>query len=100
MRFSKRTKGAFVSHSLRKGVVCISALLMLGGQLLQAEVTAGILGTVTDPSGAAVANATVILKNAKTGLERRIQTNSSGGYEFLAVPVGENYSVRVEARGF
>jgi len=55
---------------------------------------------VLDPSGATVVNATVILTNASTGLERRIQTNPSGSYEFLAVPVGENYSVRVEAAGF
>ena len=89
-----------MSHPLYKRLVCISALLILGGQLLQAEVTAGILGTVLDPTGATVANATVILTNASTGLERRIQTNPSGSYEFLAVPVGENYSVRVEAPGF
>ena len=82
-----------------KSLVCLSALL-LGGQLLRAEVTAGVLGTVVDPSGAAVANATVILKSGETGLLRRAKTNESGDYEFLAVPVGERYSVQVEAKGF
>ncbi len=43
---------------------------------------------------------TVILRSGNTGLERKIQANAQGAYEFLAVPVGENYSVRVEAPGF
>jgi hypothetical protein len=76
------------------------AILLLSPLLLNAEVTGTVSGTVTDSSGATIANAPVVLRNANTGLERRVQTNASGGYEFLAVPVGENYSVRVEAPGF
>ena len=83
-----------------KALVRISAMLVLSGQILYAQITGGILGTVTDPSGAAISDATVTMRNADTGLERRVQTNASGSYEFLAVPVGENYSVRVEAGGF
>src|SRR6266567_2429841 len=83
-----------------KALVCISVMVILSGHAVQAEVTAGILGTVTDPSGATIPNATVIMRNPDTGLERRVQSNGSGSYEFLAVPVGENYSVRVEAGGF
>ena len=83
-----------------KTLVCLSALLLLGVQLLRAEVTAGVLGTVVDPSGAAVSGATVVLRNPDTGLQRRAKTNESGDYEFLAVPVGEKYSVQVEAKGF
>src|SRR5436309_15752640 len=90
----------FVSCPSYKTLVCLSALLLLSGQLLRAEVTAGVLGTVVDPSGAAVPNATVVLKNPDTGLERRAKTNGSGDYEFLAVPVGEKYSVQAEAKGF
>jgi len=89
-----------VSCPSYKSLVCLSALLLLGVQLLRAEVTAGVLGTVVDPSGAAVANATVILRSGDTGLQRRAKTNESGDYEFLAVPVGEKYSVQVEAKGF
>jgi Carboxypeptidase regulatory-like domain len=75
-------------------------LLILSGQLLLAEVTAGIQGTVTDQSGATVPNATVILKNPNTGLDRRVQTDASGNYEFLSVPIGDQYAVQVEAQGF
>src|SRR5260370_8764918 len=76
------------------------ALFLLCPLLLNAEVTGTVSGTVTDSSGAAIANSPVVLRNANTGLERRVQTNAAGAYEFLAVPVGENYSVRVEAPGF
>jgi hypothetical protein len=75
-------------------------VLILGSQVLLAEVTAGILGTVSDPSGATVPNATVTLKNPDTGLVRRAQTDASGIYQFLSVPVGERYILQVEAQGF
>ena len=68
--------------------------------MLHAEVTAGIQGTVTDPSGAIVPNATVTLKNPDTGLDRHIQTDTSGTYQFLSVPVGDKYVLEVEAQGF
>ncbi len=83
-----------------RNLVCLFVLLLLSGQLLLAEVTAGVLGTVVDPSGAAVSGATVVLRNPDTGLQRRAKTNESGDYEFLAVPVGEKYSVQAEAKGF
>jgi hypothetical protein len=76
------------------------AVCLLFPLVLYAEVTGSVLGTITDPSGATVANATVILTNGNTGLERKVRADASGVYEFLAVPVGENYSVRVEAPGF
>jgi len=81
-------------------LLCALAIFLLSPLLLNAEVTGTVTGTVTDSSGATIANAPVVLRKANTGLERRVQTNPSGGYEFLAVPVGENYSVRVEAPGF
>jgi Carboxypeptidase regulatory-like domain/TonB dependent receptor len=76
------------------------AVCLLFPLALYAEVTGSISGVVTDPSGAIVPNAVVILRSGDTGLERKIQANAQGAYEFLAVPVGENYSVRVEAPGF
>src|ERR1700680_2786605 len=78
----------------------LAAVLLCGGQILYAEVTGTVLGTVLDPSGAAVANASVALHNLDTGLVRRVKTSANGSYEFLSVPVGENYSVQVESAGF
>ena len=45
-------------------------------------------------------NATLILKHPDTGLERRTQTDASGTYEFLSVPIGENYTIQAESPGF
>src|SRR6266853_552294 len=56
-------------------------------------------GTVTDPTGAAIANAKVTVTNAATGLSVAATTNASGGYTVKEVPPGI-YKVAVEAPGF
>jgi hypothetical protein len=58
-----------------------------------------IVGTVTDPSGAAVPNATVTATNKETGQQRTTQSNPSGGYNFVAVQPG-TYEVKASAPGF
>lgn len=69
-------------------------------QTLMADVTGKIIGTVVDPTGAIVLGAKVTLRNPSTGLERHIQTDATGSYEFLLVPPADNYVVTVEAAGF
>jgi len=88
-----------VNRSFLKALTCFVSLLVLGSSL-HADVTGSIFGAVTDPSGATVPNASVTLKNPDTGLDRKVQTDTTGRYEFLSVPVGERYSVQVEAQGF
>jgi outer membrane receptor for ferrienterochelin and colicin len=56
-------------------------------------------GTVTDPTGAAIANAKVTVSNAATGLSVAATTNSSGSYTVKELPPGV-YKVAVEAPGF
>ncbi len=62
-------------------------------------VTGTVLGTVTDSSGAVVANAKVTLTEVNTQVIRNAQTNASGNYTFPDLPEGA-YSVAVEATGF
>ena len=73
----KRVRFAF-SHKL----VAVLALLTLFAGLAGAQTTGAgtITGTVTDPSGAAVPDAMVTVKNADTGIERKIATNAAGLY--------------------
>lgn len=88
-------------HELSWSVcVCSVVISLLIPQILRAEVTGTISGIVLDPSGAAVASATVTLRNPDTGLVRHVTTSANGRYEFLSVPVGENYSIEVQAPGF
>ncbi len=58
-----------------------------------------ILGTVTDPSGAAVTGAKVTATNTRTQVKREDVTTSTGDFSFPLLDIGE-YSVSVEANGF
>src|SRR5262249_11090537 len=55
--------------------------------------------SVVDPSGAAVANATITVRNQATGVERTAQTDSTGNYQVAALPVG-TYRIEAQAAGF
>lgn len=58
-----------------------------------------IRGTVTDPSGAPVANASVTVRNLDTGYIREIQTGSDGSYLAPNLPLG-TYSVSARSSSF
>lgn len=60
---------------------------------------AQIAGTVTDPSGAVVPNARVVVREIATGVERQAETDSQGHYEAEAPAVG-TYLVIVTREGF
>ena len=60
---------------------------------------ASIVGTATDPSGAAVPDAKITIINQGTGDSRTAVTNASGSFSVLALPIGA-YSVRAERAGF
>jgi len=81
----------------------IFALLALPLALLlpaHSQTTQGsILGSVKDPGGAVVPNATVTLTNTAEGTSRTAKSNAVGDYRFLDVKEG-TYSVAVEASGF
>jgi hypothetical protein len=65
-----------------------------------AQVVGGtISGTITDSTGAAIANAQVIVHNDETGNERRLVSGGDGRYAAPSVPVG-TYTVRAKADGF
>ena len=63
------------------------------------EVTGGITGTITDPSGAAIPNAKVTATDVARGTVYPTQSNSAGLYDFPRLPVGQ-YTLTVEAQGF
>src|SRR6266516_5231363 len=59
---------------------------------------ATIVGTVTDPSGAVVANAKVTATSAETGVARTITTNESGQYVLPGLHIG-HYDMKAEVSG-
>jgi hypothetical protein len=76
------------------------ALLLFVPLSLRAQVgSADVLGTVTDPSGAVVPNATVTIRNLGTAAVRTATTNDRGDYIASLLPNGR-YSLKVAAQGF
>ena len=63
------------------------------------EVTASIVGTVTDQRGGALKGAAITVKDIDRGTLLKTQTNDSGSYSLPRVPVG-NYEVTAAAQGF
>ncbi len=88
-------------QSLGWGLVCLALLTLLCtvSPALAQDVTATITGTVTDPSGAALAGATVTAKETDRGTIWTGQTNDAGIYNLLRIPIG-TYEVRAELKGF
>jgi Carboxypeptidase regulatory-like domain len=71
----------------------------LSGVLWAVDPTGRVAGTVSDPSGAAVVGATVVVTNASTGLTRNTTTAADGGFVFPLLPVG-SYDLHTQASGF
>lgn len=67
--------------------------------LLSQDFRATLQGTVNDPQAASIANATVLLRNVETGVERSATTNDDGFYAFQFLAPG-TYSLTVRAPGF
>jgi Carboxypeptidase regulatory-like domain len=73
--------------------------LLLSSSFLMAQAAPGILrGQVTDPSGAAITNANVVMTPA-AGSPIAVQTNGQGAYEFKSLQPGK-YALTVVAQGF
>ena len=80
-------------------ILLLVAYLLASASLFAQGTTSRVLGTVQDPSGAAVAGATVRLVNEGTKAVFTTSTSVSGAYVFEAVQAGR-YAVEVEAAGF
>ncbi len=75
------------------------ALLCCSAALVAQTITGSVNGTVTDPSGAVVANANVSATNTDTGVVTPTTTNGDGIYNIRFLQIG-NYKITVEGQGF
>ena len=88
--------------NLRSGnrwLALVVALCALTGSLWGQQVTAAITGTITDPSGAPIVGAKVIVKDLDRGVVFPAESNTQGAYNLPRLPIGR-YEVRAEAQGF
>ncbi|MBV9622470.1 MAG: carboxypeptidase regulatory-like domain-containing protein [Acidobacteria bacterium] len=85
--------------SLALLLVSSVGLSLLTEQARAQEVTAAVVGTVTDQSGAPIKDADVTATDTDRGTVWSAKTNDAGAYNLPRLPVG-NYSVKVSAAGF
>jgi len=80
-------------------LLALATIAAIATPLWSQEVTAGIVGTVTDPSGAPIAGAAVTASDTERGTVWTAQTDGSGAYNIPRIPVG-TYTVKITASGF
>lgn len=78
---------------------CLLAILFAATSLWGQGNQATLEGSVTDPSGAAIAGAQLTVTNDSTGLKFQTTTNSDGLFTLPVLPVGR-YTIEIEHAGF
>jgi len=104
---TKLTIGSLKDRTERKALQALFSLLAVGAIIfslslagMAQELAATLTGTVTDASGAVVANATVSVHNDDTGVdERQVPTSNTGSFNITNLPAGR-YTVTVKNSGF
>src|SRR5438552_13661248 len=94
--------GVFTNFRVRISGVAAAIMILMGGLFspaVRAQSEASISGVVSDSSGAAVAAATVTIRNTETGSERSVSTDETGRYNVASLAVGR-YDLRAEKSGF
>ncbi|MGH9397887.1 MAG: carboxypeptidase-like regulatory domain-containing protein, partial [Terriglobia bacterium] len=84
---------------LRSWVLLSVALVLLPAALMAQSYFGDIVGTVTDPTGAAIPNAVITVTNSQTGAVFHTTANSYGYYAVRAL-IPDVYSVKVSTKGF
>ena len=80
-------------------VLVMTVLLCFVRPAFGQAVFGNITGTVTDPSGAAVANAELVITDLERGISYSVKTNSVGNYTQTHLLAGR-YQVKINAGGF
>jgi hypothetical protein len=77
----------------------VASFFLSSSSLLASGPTGSITGTVTDPSGAVVPKARIVVINEATNATREAETNPDGDYTVALLPPGR-YRVTAESAGF
>ncbi len=86
-------------RSLRAALVLTTVLLLVFSCAVAQETTAGLQGTVKDPTSAVVARATVEVSGPALIGSKKVETDASGYYRFSNLPPG-TYTITASAANF
>src|SRR2546423_831720 len=86
--------------SMRVLLACVTVLIVVSAVMAQTQSNAGDLqGTVRDPNGAAVPNASITARNTGTNIVREATSNDDGYYKIVNLPPGD-YEVTAKASSY
>jgi outer membrane receptor protein involved in Fe transport len=80
-------------------MVLLIGTAMAPSLIAQSLISGDITGTVTDPSGAVISNASITLKSDATGATRSTISGGNGGFRFSLLSPG-SYTLTITAQGF
>ncbi|MCU0245134.1 MAG: carboxypeptidase-like regulatory domain-containing protein, partial [Bryobacter sp.] len=82
-----------------KRLLSCSAVLLLCAVAVMAQATTTLTGVVTDPTGAAIPGAAIVIENLGTNATRDTVSDAQGRYQFVQVTPGA-YRIKAKAQGF
>jgi hypothetical protein len=93
--------------AVSKGLTTVTAAILLfvglstigASHAIAQAVFGSIVGTVTDPTGAVIPNATVVVTDVSKGTSQTVQSNGSGNYSVSRL-IPDTYTVKSTAKGF
>ena len=81
-------------------LLALSALIFTSAATAQTTLSTGsIVGTVTDPTGAVVSNAKVLITSSSTGQKTELTSNAAGAFSTGPLAPG-SYKVQISSKGF
>jgi Carboxypeptidase regulatory-like domain/TonB dependent receptor len=97
---SRFGRGRGISPRFTAAAVFLVLFMVSGVSCSFAQAVFGsIVGTVTDPTGAVLPNATVVVTDLSKGTTQNVQSNGSGNYTVSRL-IPDTYSVKATAQGF
>jgi hypothetical protein len=94
-----RAKEQLAMNIIQRIARVLFVLALATSAVAQTAATADLRGTVKDPKGAVVQNATVTVRDEARNFERSTESNDSGFFTLLSLPPGR-YTLTVTAKGF
>lgn len=91
--------GSKMSRFVGMAALLVASLLWNASYLHAQAVTGTIMGTVNDPTGAAVPGVQIVVTDISKGTSQTVQSNASGNYSVYRL-IPDTYSVKASAKGF